>query len=135
MLYIHKIFYVIYFIFHSFPIQYNTFHYKLYYWRWLEWKVESLKSRHEFKAFLGFGSSRFFCFNDRSVHSSCTRLCKTLRSILDQIHQSIIWTLTSIEEIKHKENLTFSTKQWTWSISLPCLHLNRDQERVQNLEY
>lgn len=65
---------------------------------------------------------------DRKEH-----LCENLRTILHQIHHWIIWTHAPIEEISHERNLTFHTKQLTWSISFICLLFNRDLEIVGNI--
>lgn len=64
-----------------------------------------------------------------------TRLCKIIWFILDQIRQNVIWTLASLKEIRYAEQLTFLTKQLTWSVSQNFLHLNRNMAIVQNLKY
>lgn len=43
--------------------------------------------------------------------------------------------VTSVEKIRHEESLTFCTKQLIWSAQQINLHLNRDREMIQNLEY
>lgn len=98
-----SILYSYYYYLHYYYV-YNNFHYKLYYQPQLTWKeikIESLKL-----------ISDFLCICcpllvNSKVHPEYLR--KTLWSILNQIHQSVVWTHASVEVIKN-ENLTLCTK-------------------------
>lgn len=79
------------------------------------WKLQSYKYLDEFQGFLLYLS--LFSFND-SVHLSWYEIHRFVEAevMFDQIHWSVIWTRSLMKWLRLEENLTFCTKQVTWSI-------------------
>lgn len=70
-------------------------------------------------------------FFNNSVHlwwHGLPQVCKTWRSMIDQIHLCASCTCASVERMRLMEYLAFRTKQWTHSIVEIWLHLKSEME-------